>query len=82
VFGATSGRAPAVGPLVHPLPDPIASGVALTLQEFVTIPPSKPNPPPPPGDNLDRWVRINWRRAARTFLEYQEPLKWIRVGSL
>ncbi|HET9892305.1 MAG TPA: PQQ-dependent sugar dehydrogenase [Mycobacterium sp.] len=51
---------PAVGPLVHPLPDPVQSGLGLTLQELVTIPPSKPNPPPTPGDNLDRWARINY----------------------
>ena len=51
---------PAVGPLVHPLPDPVQSGLGLTLQELVTIPPSKPNPPPAPGDNLDRWARINY----------------------
>ncbi len=50
----------AVGPLAHPLADPIASGLGLTLQEFVTIPSSKPHPPPPPGDNLDRWARINY----------------------
>jgi len=50
----------AVGPLAHPLADPIASGLGLTLQEFATIPPSKPDPLPPPGDNLDRWARINY----------------------
>src|SRR6476646_1684420 len=49
-----------VGPLAHPLPDPIASGLGLTLQEFATIPPSQPDPLPPPGDNLDRWDRINY----------------------
>ena len=26
----------------------------------MTIPPSKPNPLPPSGDNLDRWARINY----------------------
>ncbi|MGH3592459.1 MAG: PQQ-dependent sugar dehydrogenase, partial [Pseudonocardiaceae bacterium] len=50
----------AVGPLAHPLADPISSGLGLTLQEFATIPPSKPDPLPPPGDNLDRWARINY----------------------
>jgi glucose/arabinose dehydrogenase len=62
VLAAASCSTPpqASGPLVHPLEDPIASGMGLTLQELVTIPPSKPNPPPPPGDSLDRWARINY----------------------
>jgi glucose/arabinose dehydrogenase len=60
-FAATSCSTPqASGPLAHPLEDPIASGVGLVLQELVTIPPSKPNPPPSPGDSLDRWARINY----------------------
>jgi hypothetical protein len=50
----------AVGPLSHPLADPVASGLGLTLQEFATIPPSKSDPLPSPGDNLDRWARINY----------------------
>jgi glucose/arabinose dehydrogenase len=53
-------RPQASGPLVHPLEDPIASGLGLTLHELVTIPASKPNPPPPPGDSLDGWARINY----------------------
>ena len=35
----------AVGPLSHPLVDPLASGLGLTLQEFATIPPSTPVQP-------------------------------------
>lgn len=53
-------RQQADGPLVHPLPDPIASGLGLTLREFVTIPPSKPDPAPTTGDNLDRSARIGY----------------------
>jgi hypothetical protein len=46
-------------PLVHPLPNPTPAGLGLTITEFVTMPPSKPNPPVETGDNLDRWNRIN-----------------------
>jgi hypothetical protein len=54
------GVSQATGPLIYPLADPVTSGLGLTLRELVTIPPSKPNPPPPAGDNLDRWARINY----------------------
>lgn len=60
MFDATRGRTAGGRPLVHPLAAPIASGLGLTLEEFVTIPSSKTDPPPPPGDNLDRWARINY----------------------
>ncbi|MGH3844666.1 MAG: hypothetical protein ACRDS0_24965 [Pseudonocardiaceae bacterium] len=62
VLAATACSAPPapVGPLIHPLADPIAAGFGLTLQELVTIPGSKPNPPPSTGDTLDRWARINY----------------------
>jgi hypothetical protein len=55
-----AGMPQAAGPLVHPLADPTPSGLGLTLRELVTIPPSKPNPPAPVGDNLDRWARVNY----------------------
>jgi glucose/sorbosone dehydrogenase len=62
ILAATACSAPPAptGPLVHPLADPIASGLGLTLQELVTIPGSKPNPPPSSGDTLDRWARISY----------------------
>jgi hypothetical protein len=61
ILGVTACSAqPAAGPLVHPLADPIESGLGLILQELVTIPPSRPNPPPPSGDNLDRAARISY----------------------
>jgi glucose/arabinose dehydrogenase len=46
-------------PITDPIPEkPIVSGLALALQEFVTMPRSDP---PPVGDpRLQRWARINF----------------------
>jgi glucose/arabinose dehydrogenase len=47
------------GPITDPIPErPIVSGLALTLTEFVTVPPS--DPPPTDDPRLKRWARINF----------------------
>ncbi len=47
------------GPITDPLPEqPIVSGLALTLQEFVTMPRS--DPPPTDDPRVKRWARINF----------------------
>jgi glucose/arabinose dehydrogenase len=47
-------------PIGDPIPaEPIVSGLALILEEFVTIPPSQPNEPPT-DPRLIRWARINY----------------------
>jgi glucose/arabinose dehydrogenase len=46
-------------PITDPITErPIVSGLALTLNEFVTIPPS--DPPPTDDPRLKRWARINF----------------------
>jgi hypothetical protein len=47
-------------PIDDPIPeDPIVSGLGLTLEEFVTMPPSEPSMPPT-DPRLMRWARINY----------------------
>ena len=46
-------------PLVDPLPDPVVSGVGLTVEEFATFPQSEPVPPPT-DPRLMRRARINY----------------------
>ncbi len=47
------------GPITDPIPEkPIVSGLALTLQEFVTMPRS--DPPPIDDPRVQRWARINF----------------------
>lgn len=52
--------APARAPVIDPAPaDPIASGVALVLEEYVTLPQSETTPPASDA-RLQRWARINY----------------------
>ncbi len=47
------------GPITDPISEePIVSGLALTLREFVTMPPS--DPPPIDDPRVKRWARINF----------------------
>jgi glucose/arabinose dehydrogenase len=83
------------GPITDPiLEKPIVSGLALTLKEFVTMPPSDP----PPIDDLrvKRWARINFLgevpdRSGRLFvpdlngkmylIEQGTPWEYLNVGA-
>jgi glucose/arabinose dehydrogenase len=57
--GAPPRTPSADGPIADPIPEkPVVSGLALTLQEFVTIPRSEG--PPTDDPRLHRWARINF----------------------
>ena len=62
------------GPITDPIPeDPIVSGLALTLQELVTMPRS--DPPPIDDPRVKRWARINFLgevpdRSGRLFVPH------------
>jgi hypothetical protein len=49
---------PIDGPITDPFLEPIISGLALALQEFVTMPRS--DPPPTDDPRVKRWARINF----------------------
>lgn len=83
------------GPITDPIPaEPIVSGLALTLQEFVTMPPS--DSPPVDDPRVQRWARINFLgevpdRSGRLFvpdlngkmylIENGTPLEYLNVGA-
>jgi glucose/arabinose dehydrogenase len=59
VFAAVPAAAESV-PVTDPIPEqPVQSNIALTLQEFATLPQSSPTPAPT-DPRLMRWARINY----------------------